>query len=171
MASAEAAADDLSAHMSKALHDFLAAEEVEDDDRAAPDANGDDDDDAGDGLELGEVDISTGGGASLAGLEQQLDRLSEHPVLRAILDQVGAARTDAVPGADPGALHRESPSSVSLLHGVALDFAGRQVLHPCVSSKESEAGWRCGAGALGQSVTTGYRSEHKPRMQCLEVTL
>ena len=69
--------------MSKALLDFLAAEDDGDDD-AAVDAN----DDAGDGVALGEVDISTGGGASLAGLEQQLDRLSDHPVLRAILDQV-----------------------------------------------------------------------------------
>ena len=80
---------DQPAHMSKALYDFLAAEEGDDDESAPLDADGDGDDDAGDGgLELGEVDISTGGGASLAGLEQQLDRLSDHPVLRAILDQV-----------------------------------------------------------------------------------
>ena len=70
--------------MSKALLDFLAAE-----DDAAASSN----DDTGDGVALGEVDISTGGGASLAGLEQQLDRLSDHPVLRAILDQVHAAQT------------------------------------------------------------------------------
>jgi len=110
---AEAAADDPPpAHMSKALHDFLAAEEGEDDDDPAPDSNGDindDDDNAGDGMELGEVDISTGGGASLAGLEQQLDRLSDHPVLRAILDQVAAAaRLDAVLRADSGALPSSS---------------------------------------------------------------
>ena len=77
------AADERPAEMSKALLEFLAAEDYGDDDAAGV-ANDDNDE----GFELGEVDISTGGGASLAGLEQQLDRLSDHPVLRAILDQV-----------------------------------------------------------------------------------
>ena len=94
-------------HMSKALHDFLAAEDGDDD--PAADAA----DDAGDGVALGELDISTGGGASLAGLEQQLDRLSDHPVLRAILDQVRQAR-DASSGLHPccnprGAAYPEHP--------------------------------------------------------------
>ncbi len=141
MASAEAATDDPPAHMSKALHDFLAAEEEGDDDDPAPDSNGDNNDDdndaAGDGLELGEVDISTGGGASLAGLEQQLDRLSDHPVLRAILDQVAAAaRTDAVLAADQE-LH-------SSYHLIGKPFprhhhTGSQVLHLPVSATEDEA--------------------------------
>lgn len=94
-------------NMSKALEAFLAAEDGDDD--AAPEEA--DDDTGGDGVALGEVDISTGGGSSLAGLEQQLDRLSDHPVLRAILDQVRCPCERTVMRLDYGARHSRAAAA------------------------------------------------------------
>ena len=73
---------DTATDMSKALREFLAKD-------AADSSGGATAVDGGMGdLSLGELDISTSSGSSLAGLEAQLDFFSEHPVLKAILDQV-----------------------------------------------------------------------------------
>ena len=81
MAAAAAGSTDMSA----ALLAFLASDSAGGGGGAAGAAE--EDGGLGD-LALGELDISTSGGSSLAGLEAQLDHFSEHPVLKAILDQV-----------------------------------------------------------------------------------
>ena len=70
------------ADISAALREFLDCDTA-----GGGDVAGEDDGLVGD-LALGELDISTRGVSSLAGLEAQLDHFSEHPVLKAILDQV-----------------------------------------------------------------------------------
>lgn len=69
--------------MSTALREFLAKDAADSGGGGATAADGS----MGD-LSLGDLDISTSGGNTLAGLEAELDLFSEHPVLKAILDQV-----------------------------------------------------------------------------------